>query len=234
MVRYATTGGFLVNRDLGHVTYALRMSGVVVAPSDTGFALLADAGDVRAVRALRIILGMETDLLSVSFSGKPMLEAYISPGLIGMRLVSALMPGPLTIVAPMTERGRQRVGSNLGAAETLGGRLTNPAVESQITGDLELPLTTTAIRYPDSSQVYEITDAIEIVREGIIEAEETLRYTILACAVEAEGFSHNSHSTVVEVGLDGTYRKLRSGAIDDDALHEASRTPSNWEFDDWT
>lgn len=231
-----TAGGLLTQHGVAHARNALRYGGFVVVPSDTGFALAVDAGDERAVRALRLTLGMPDAPLSVAFASLDAMLAYTALGEVGVRIAAALLPGPLTICAPMTPAARGMVGERLSSDETIGGRIPDSAIELQLSASLGLPLTTTAIRDDRGDMVHDAHDAYAILSDRLDDAGDELGYLPLVSVIAATAFQHREASTVIKLdAAESRIDQIRPGPTSFAKVRDEGRRLGPLDVpDDWT
>lgn len=82
-----------------HVSEVLRNGGLAVVPTDTSYALIADAFDAEAVSALRAIKGYEVTVpIPVGTASLEMAAGVAQISHLARDLVAAFWPGPLTIL----------------------------------------------------------------------------------------------------------------------------------------
>lgn len=228
-----TPGRHLTNDDRIHAAEVLRMGGMLITPSDGGHALSVDARAKSAVTALRSVLDMHDAPLSVAFSDFKMLADYASMGLRSGRLAHHLMPGALTLVAPLSAKGKRHLGLNLNHFGTVGARLPDNPVERELAAAVKGPVTTTAIRDDRGDLVTDAHDARAIVEAGLSAYAHAEDVTLVSLTM-AETFRYATHSTVVEVRAGGTLKQVREGAIAWDDVRESAGRLSRWEIEDWT
>ena len=228
-----TPGRHLTNDDRIHAAETLKKGGLLITPSDGGYALSAEARDKRAVAALRSALAMEDAPLSVAFSNFQMLADYASLGLRSGRLTHHLMPGALTLVMPLSEQGKRRLGTNLNRFGTIGARLPDNPVERELAAIVKGPVTTTAIRDDRGDLVTDPHDARAIVDAGLAGCGDADKVTVVSL-MTTDTFRYATHSTVAEVLADGELLQVREGAIAWPEVCGSAGRPSRWEIEDWT
>lgn len=231
-----TRGRHLVHGDLGRGAEILRRGGISIVPSDTVYAAAVDVSNRNAVALLRAALGMPDAPISVAVDSQKRIADYAQLGMAGGRITELLMPGPITLVAPMTELARRQLGYNLGPQETIGLRLTDSPVERQLVEAIGGPISTTAIRDDRGDLVADFTEAREIVEKGLEYAAEQLDLLPTLFPVRSqERFLYDAHSTVAEqVGRGLQVREVRPGRVPWKRIVEATRTYSRWDIGDWT
>jgi tRNA threonylcarbamoyl adenosine modification protein (Sua5/YciO/YrdC/YwlC family) len=230
--RLLRPGGALGLGDLREVAQVLRSAGLAVIPSDTGYAVAASVNCPTAVATLRTVLSMPDASLSVACADLEMLEEYASLGLSLLRVADNLLPGALTLVAPLA-KGRTNLASVLGTDGTVGARIPDATVERDVAQMLGNPITTTAIR-DNGEIVRDCEQACDIVRHGL----DALEIQSLVATVKSRGFAYDAHSTVVKVfdaeGGGARVQLLREGATPMSDVLSASRRMSSLELVGWT
>jgi tRNA A37 threonylcarbamoyladenosine synthetase subunit TsaC/SUA5/YrdC len=228
-----TEGRHILNEDLVVAKEVLIRSGMLITPSDGCFALTVDARDGSAVERLRIALDKPDAAISVAFANLNMLAQYTDLHTPAARLAHHLMPGPLTLVAPITAEGKRRLGDNLNQRGTIGGRLPESPVERQLSEAILGPITTTAIRDDRGDLVTDPHDARAVVEEGLQRIDD-LRYPPLFSLMMKDEFRYQAHSTVAEIEGDGKVVQVREGVIPWKDVLNARGRMSRAEIEDWT
>ncbi len=129
----------------------LRRGGVVVYPTETSYALGADATKKRSVRKVFHIKGRErTKLLSVLVANKIMIRRYAKFTATAKRLWDAFLPGPLTIIIPGRRGG------------TMGIRLSTHPFAALLVKSLGHPITATSANISGASPIHNANDILSI------------------------------------------------------------------------
>jgi tRNA A37 threonylcarbamoyladenosine synthetase subunit TsaC/SUA5/YrdC len=226
--------GLLPTEALGHSYNTVIHGGFVILGSDTGVALAVAAHDARAVRALRLALGMPDARLSVAFASFNELEHYALLSPVARQVAASLTPGPLTLCASMSNEAKASLGTRLSGDETIGARYTQSLIELQLTAATRFPLTTTAIRDDRGDIVRDSGEAREIVEAGLERAADEIGRTVLLSTVEAARPLHREQSTVVGFDAEDRPQELRPGAMPFSRVLEASRHYTVWSYSDHT
>jgi tRNA A37 threonylcarbamoyladenosine synthetase subunit TsaC/SUA5/YrdC len=229
--RLLRPGGGLGFGDMRQVAHVLLNAGLAVVPSDTGYALATSVNCPQAVALLRRVLAMPDAQLSVACFDLPMVQRYASLDLSLLRVADHLLPGALTLVAPLG-RDWTSLATVLGTDGTIGARVPDAVVERDLANMLGNPITTTAIR-DNGEIVRDFGQACDIVKHGL----DMLEIQPLVAMVKSRGFAYDAHSTVVRVfdAEGGTkIQRLRDGATPMSVVHDASRCMSSIEIVGWT
>ncbi|MFD3406249.1 L-threonylcarbamoyladenylate synthase [Kribbella sp. NPDC058693] len=165
------TSGLLRHGDVFHTIETLKTGGLCVVPSDTSYAL-AGAPMVRGVcRDVNLILSKGDQKIPLAFGTQVMAERYVSFNRRALHLIDQETPGPITIVAPMSTRlsveRRQALSRALNTNNEIGVRFSESIIESRLSSEIDMPLTTSAILYSNGTAVKNFDDAVEIVQEGM-------------------------------------------------------------------
>lgn len=195
--------------ELERALAVLRAGGVVAAPTESMFGLLADATSTAAIDRLLAVKprGPEKGmpLLLPSRAAWPPLVAAIPP--LASRLADSFWPGPLTIALPAASG----VDPRLTLDGSLAVRLPAPSAATELARALGRPLTATSANPPG-----EPATADPGVVGRWFEAE-LARGDLALVAVAAPG---GDVSTVVVVTGD-SFRIVRAGAIGREAIELA-------------
>ena len=97
-------------RDIARVVETLRAGGVVIAPSDSGYALLCQLDDKAAAEKIRHIRALDRDhpftILCADLTG---LAHYARVDNVQFRLLKTLFPGAFTCILPASREVPRRV-----------------------------------------------------------------------------------------------------------------------------
>lgn len=202
--------GSLSARHLAAVEDLLMNRGYVLLPSDTAYSIAARLMSDRTRNDINLVLGRDRlEPLSQAFADAAAVERMIGDNEMAARLFAALTPGPITVVCaddrlPDAYAKRAMASQN----GTIGLRVTDSEVERAVAALTGFPVTTVAVRDPDSNTaVRDFDRAMAIVGPGM--ADIGARWA----AIEGD-IRHTETSTVVEV-MDGgrSWQILRPGAI---------------------
>ena len=230
-----TPGGALPGRHLEAIKNLLRRErGFAVVPSDTCYSLAAIPTGLTMSRRINRILNRRQEPISLAFDGLWRVREWVKLNVFAVRLLENLTPGPLTVVCPLSDDVEPRIAEDVLAApdRTLGVRIPDSRIESQLVDACCLPVTTVAIRNPGTKQpVTDFKQAVRIVLTGLASIENPPQIAI----VEGRPTFERGHSTVVRVpGLGSRYDLLRSGIIPEHQIQKALDLPSQWEIADFT
>ena len=118
-------------RDIARVVETLRAGGVVIAPSDSGYALLCQLDDKAAAEKIRHIRALDRDhpftILCADLTG---LAHYARVDNVQFRLLKTLFPGAFTCMLPASREVPRRVQND--KRKTIGIRVPDHPVMQAI------------------------------------------------------------------------------------------------------
>lgn len=188
----------------------LMNGGVVVMPTDTSYALAADATNPEAVARIFELKGRPADKpLAVMVPDREAAEklAVFSPE--AARLWTAFMPGPLTLVLPLL------AGASLPATLTAGGRSIGLRCPRHglalLTAErLERPYTATSANRAGAPAAFTVEEFLDELPDEVTPH----------CVIDAGPLPIVPVSTVVAVS--DTVEVLREGAIPAEQIRQAA------------
>ncbi len=183
--------------------------GTVVLPTDTAYAVAADATNAQAITALQGLKGRDwTSPFSVIVASREQAEAIARFSPQAAKLWTTFMPGPLTLVLPVAD------GVGLSAGVTANGEgtgsdgsptvgLRHPAYEfdTLVAERLERPFTATSANRSGAPPAYSPDEFVDTLPDGLAPH----------CVIDAGRLEIRPVSTVVSV-VDEV-KVLREGAI---------------------
>jgi L-threonylcarbamoyladenylate synthase len=231
-----TGRGVLRTGDVQAITEILvDRGGFALLPSDTCYSLAARPVSPDVSVKINKILHREQIPISLAFDTVTRVGQWIELTTVAARLLEELTPGALTVVCRLTEEYEPAVQAIvndvlLAPDQTIGVRIPDSPIETQLVSACDFPLTTVAVRTRDRAQraVTDFEEARAIVEKGIRELGEPVPLALIETNQE---FSPE-HSTVVRVaGLPRgvTYEVIRPGAVALERLDHAINKISNWE-----
>lgn len=134
-------------RQLGELARDLQAGALAVIPTDTAYAIVCDALNVKAIDRLCRLKGINPDKtnLAIICSDISMAAQYAKIDNDNYRLLKANTPGPFTFLfralhsLPKAFKGRK----------TVGIRIPDCNLDTQLAGAMNSPLLTTTIEYSD-------------------------------------------------------------------------------------
>ncbi|MEX1113319.1 MAG: L-threonylcarbamoyladenylate synthase [Patescibacteria group bacterium] len=175
--------------------------GVVLFPTDTSYGLAADAAREEAVE---VVLRLKQDIsgkpLSVITDGRRQAEAITTFNPAAARLWDRFMPGPLTLVLPVST-GAGLVPQCVGEGQAVGVRYPDYPFAAQLAERLERPYTATSANLSGRPPAFTPEEFLEQVEGG----------ELPHLVIDAGSLPIRPVSTVVDV-TDGV-RVLREAAI---------------------
>ncbi len=187
-------------RLITHAVEIIREGGVIVYPTDSGYALGCHLGDKQAVGRLRRIRELdERHHLTLVCSDLSQIATYARLDNSNYRLIKAHTPGPYTFILAATREVPRRLMHP--KRKTIGLRIPDNRIAQALLRELGEPLMSTTLILP--GEELPLTDPYEI--RQLLEHEVDL--------VIDGGFCGFEPTTVVDLTGD-TPRVLRRGAGD--------------------
>ncbi|HEX2254158.1 MAG TPA: Sua5/YciO/YrdC/YwlC family protein [Thermoanaerobaculia bacterium] len=204
-----------------------QQRGFAMIPSDTCYSLAARPTGLKMSRRINLVLDRKEEPISLAFDGVRRVQQWVQLDVAGARLLANLTPGPLTLVCRLLEGVHTEIADDVLAVpdRTLGVRIPDSRIETQLVEACNSPLTTVAVRDRTTKQpVTDFEQARALVEEGIARLDHPPPIGL----VEARQPFAVTHSTVIRVPPQQGrfYDVLRAGAITEDQLDEALRSIS--------
>jgi L-threonylcarbamoyladenylate synthase len=178
--------------------------GVVLLPTDTAYGLAADAARDEAVQQVREMKGRDAaKALSVIVSGRPQAEAIAEFNPAATKLWDKFMPGPLTLVLPLS----QGSGLKHGSEDTVGIRCPENDLDIRLAERFERPYTATSANRTGAPPAYRPDEFLDAPKAA---GDDPAPMPHLV--IDAGELPMRPVSTVVEV-LKTKAKVLREGAI---------------------
>jgi tRNA threonylcarbamoyl adenosine modification protein (Sua5/YciO/YrdC/YwlC family) len=160
------------SRLISQVVEVVRRGGVIVYPTDSGYALACGIGEKQALDRICAIRRLDErhnftlvcrDLSEIGTYAKVDNTAY--------RLIKTLTPGPYTFILPATREVPRRL--QQAKRKTIGIRVPGNPIAQALLAALEAPLMSTTLILPGhdhpESDPYEIRDRLERLVDLIID-----------------------------------------------------------------
>nr|VFK18424.1 MAG: translation factor SUA5 [Candidatus Kentron sp. LPFa] len=183
----------------------IREGGFVIIPTDTTYAIAADATNEQAVRAVIGLKGRSASkAMSIIVSGYDEIERYADPNDRTRRIIRSLLPGPVTLLLPVNQDC-----TNLVCADkTVGIRIPKSEFCTALAKQTGVPLTATSANASGQPDTYILRDAIEQL--GTLGTQ-------IAFAVDGGELPLHRPSTIIDLcGDESGYdrpRIVREGAL---------------------
>lgn len=167
-----SVGQVLPPGDVHQIRRVLDGGGMCLLPSDTCYAIAVQPLRRGTTQLLDRVLARGHAKISLSFASQLMVERFVDLGVEEYRILDASdRSTPITVVAPISEDLDPQVRRALPAAlftdDRLGVRLPTSWVERQISAEIDGPVTSAAIYYPNGDPVRDFDDALEITTSGM-------------------------------------------------------------------
>lgn len=195
--------------------------GCLVCPSDTCYGVFAPATDPKAVELVKDLTGRRDDALPVTVGSVREAVKLIELRERHARFIGIAWPGAFLAISRARRRARHVVHCVNAGRMTLGVRVTSDNVEAALSRELDVPIVSTAVRYPNGQPVRNGDDAMMI-----ISAVMSMRGTPEARVAisRRDSFRYPTHSTVGEmVNTDQLVEVLREGVYSHDAVRRLVR-----------
>lgn len=180
----------------------LIKGGLVIFPSETTYGIAADATKLKAIKKLNIYKkGPIGKPYSIAVSNLKMAEEYVNLNATARNIYREFLPGPITVVSYGKHKLAKGVESETG---TLGIRISNYPLVSQIVKVLGTPITATSANASYMKRPYKISDILDNISEK--------QKSLIDLIVDAGELPHNEPSTVIDTTLDDLV-VLRQGEI---------------------
>lgn len=198
-----------LSRDLEAAVAALAAGELIVYPTETLYALGADARNPKALARLVALKGREPGkpIALIAADLAMVMELVQSFPTSALRLAQRFWPGPLTLVLP-ARAGLSEV--LLNDAGGVGIRVPDHWSARTLCARLGSPLTATSANLAGGAPATTLKEARAALGAGV------------AVYLEGGELGRQAASTVVEC-QDGSLRVLRAGAIDEARLQAALR-----------
>lgn len=220
--------GYLLVQDVAQVAAHLNAGNLCLLPSDSAYALTGIPTIPGVTSAIDEILDRQRMPISLAFGSFRMAKRWVQLSSKAEDLIGLLAPGALTFVGSPTGPGEVRFSRDRLYAPTdkIGVRLTQSIVETQISNELDLPLTTAPVRDGAGAVVNDAAPAWERTASRLVAVESDQRVALVRGIVVRPG----EVSTVVEEVESGgllTLRIIRQGAI---AREEIDRVAAELQY----
>jgi L-threonylcarbamoyladenylate synthase len=185
---------------------ALKAGEVVVYPTETFYAIGADAFSSTALRRLFLVKGREPGRPVGLIAADTAMAFSVAREIPhdARRLAEAFWPGPLTIVLP----ARDEIATELAGPDGVGVRVSPNPVARALSAGLGRPITATSANLSGAAPASTLAEA----REGLGEKVEVY--------LEGGKLAVSAPSTVVAVGR-SAWKMVRVGAISEDRIAAA-------------
>ena len=139
-------------------------SGVIVCPTDTGYAFSANALDTRAIAQVFRLKGRSfTNPIHMAVSSIEDAETYVQVNEAARHLAKRFLPGALTLVLKRRENVPPLLVAGL---NTVGIRVPDNRVIMNLVAKCERPLTTTSANISGQPTPYAVEEILEQMKEN--------------------------------------------------------------------
>ncbi len=138
--------------------YILAKGGIIIAPTETCYGLLADATNRKAVENVFRLKGRErTKALSVFFFDAKEAGEYVQIANIAKRLMKKYLPGPLTLIL---RKKASKMAKNVSKGKTIGIRISSHPFIIALTYNFRKPITATSANLSGKREIYSIREIV--------------------------------------------------------------------------
>lgn len=214
--------GFLRSGHVSRIVEHIKAGDLCLLPSDSSY-ILTGLPTVRGVGSdIDAVLQRNKLAISLAFGSLSMVQRWVDMSTMAVGFVGELTPGGLTFVAPPTSAALQGLAtSHLHAPGTIGVRLTESRVETQLAYEVAQPLTSTPVRRPDGSEAETAEEALAIVGDRVSQLRSKRRLGIIVGTVLYPGRLSTVTQEVRHAGLRRIV-VLREGAIPLEAVRRVA------------
>lgn len=151
------------NKTMEEAVKILKNGGLVVYPTETSYAIGADATNASAIKKIYKIKNRdEKKPIGVILSDINMAKKYSEITRKTEILIKKFMPGPLTVIT----RKKEKIPDILSKNE-IAFRISSNSVASNLTKKLNLPITATSANKSGQPAIYEIRELIENFKDEV-------------------------------------------------------------------
>lgn len=142
------------DRGLEGIADQLRAGGIAIVPTDTAYALAADATNVRAIRVVRRLKGRGQKPIALLAADRAQVARFFNLSTAERRLARQFWPGPLTLV--LTPRRAKLPVKALSPSGRVGVRVPTLAVARRLANLVSRPLTATSANRSGQGECYSV------------------------------------------------------------------------------
>ena len=198
----------------------MREGGLCILPSDSSYILTGNIMVKGIAEDIDFLLERQKSDMSLAFNNYNQFLEDFELSDMARDFINKLTPGGLTFVSqPIDDVTGNRYARKLNTDGTIGIRLSDSIVETQLAKDFPIP--TTPIRKPDYTETATLDEALEIISKRY---NQLSKYRRLA-GVDGSVFHVGEVSTVVrEEEIDGNWYIviLREGFIPRDTIESVA------------
>lgn len=133
--------------------YALSRGGIVIAPTETCYGMLADASDRKAVEKIFRLKGRSRQKsISIFVLDGKMISGYAIINKTSKKLIKKYLPGPLTLI--LKKRKPFGLAKNLSPGKSIAIRMSSHPFIQQLLYNYRKPLTATSANISGRGEIY--------------------------------------------------------------------------------
>ena len=189
--------------NINELADALKQGKVIVYPTETCYGLGCDATNQQAVDKLFEIKKRRKDKTVLALvSGLEMAGKYIELSPLVLELAKKYWPGPLTIVAPSSDKEKLATGV-IGSDNFIAVRMTDNQFAGRLCAELGRPLVSTSANISDRESPYDVESVLEMYKDVGDKPD---------IVIDAGALPSRKPSTIIKV-RDGSFEILRQGEV---------------------
>ncbi len=188
---------------IGSIAEELKKGSLAVIPTDTAYALAADATNEESVKKVFALKKRdESKPIPIVVSDLYMIKEYAEITPLAEHLCHAFMPGPLTLIVPQ-KQGLAKSLSSKGVAF----RIPENDFTRAIISELGVPVTSTSANLSGDAPLYTSEDVLELFRNKV------------ELILDAGNLPPTPPSTIIDL-MDGKQEIIRKGPISEEDILE--------------
>ncbi len=192
----------------------LQKGKVIVYPTESSYALGADAVNEEAVRKIRDIKGRYDKAITVIVADLNIMEEYAHIGKRALLLAEKFMPGPLTLVVDKKDI------PDILDSEEIAFRISSHPVAQNVARMFGGLITATSANISGQTSIYAIEEILETFGDTV------------DLIIDGGNLEKNPVSTILSLRANIPYIK-REGAIEKEKLFEVLKEYNMYEYTDY-
>lgn len=212
--------GGLLSSDVNRIIKIMREGGLCILPSDSSYILTGNIMVKGVAEDIDFLLERQRTDMSLAFNNFNQFSEDFELSDMAHDFINKLTPGGLTFVSqPTDDVTGNRFARKLNTDGTIGIRLSESIVETQLAKDFPIP--TTPIRKSDHTETATLEEALEIIGKRYAQLS---KYRCLAGVVGSVLHCGEVSTVVKEEKINGGWyiRILREGIISRDNVESVA------------
>ncbi|MBI5225194.1 threonylcarbamoyl-AMP synthase [Candidatus Micrarchaeota archaeon] len=158
-----------LDENINYFIQSLKKGKVIIAPTETCYALVCDASNERAVDLIFKLKGRDaTKGISIFCENDKMAAKYAVVGKTASKLINKYLPGPLTLI--LKKRSPFNLAKNLSKTNTIAIRISSNKFIAKLIKAYGKPLTATSANLSGKPEIYSGKEALKIFgnKKGVL------------------------------------------------------------------